>query len=353
MRGETRPAYDGPSMKGGRNNRRRLTLLALTVVGAALLWPASSQAFVACTVSGTELSVNLTADDDSVTFQRFGDQIAVLTGSSLDEYGDYGDYGYGGDTQILIPCSGGTPTVTSIDKVSVVQSPTAEFATVTVDQIAGSFSPGATPEADGTSEIEFGFKLPGRASIVLIGGTDASETFQTGTLPSGAPGVNINAGAEQPSSADPDVEAPGAREIVVFAQGGNDAVSSAGGPGFVGPLRSGFESADGGAGNDVLQAGPNGSGLDGEEGRDTLIGSPREDFFYGGPGKDKIAGGRGNDRIIAVDRKKDTIACGGGHRDNLIADVKDRATRCERVRRLRLPKRRRQLNFLQAALHLH
>jgi Ca2+-binding RTX toxin-like protein len=334
---------------GGRSSRRRLTLLALTVVGAALAWPASSQAFVACTVSGTELSVNLTADDDSVTFQRFGDQIAVLTGSSLDEYGD--DYGYGGDTQILIPCSGGTPTVTTIDKVSVMQSPSADFGTVTVDQIAGPFSPGATPEADGSPEIEFGLNLPGRDSIVLIGGTDASETFQTGTLPSGAAGVNMNAGAEQPAAADPDVEAPGAREIVVFAQGGNDAVSSAGGPGFVGPLRGGFESADGGAGNDVLLAGPNGSALDGEEGADTLIGSSREDFIYGGSGKDKIHSGRGNDRILSVDRKKDVVACGGGHRDNVIGDVKDHMTRCERVRRLRLPRHRRALDFSQAALH--
>ena len=336
-------------MRGGRRSRRRLTLLALTVVGAALAWPASSQAFVACSVSGTELSVNLTADDDSVTFQRFGDQIAVLTGSSLDEYGDYDDYGYG-ETQILIPCSGGTPTVANIDKVSVAQSPNADFGTVTVDQIAGSFSPGATPETDGSSEIEFGFKMPGRDSIVLIGGTDASETFQTGTLPSGAPGVNMNAGAEQPAAADPDVEAPGTREIVVFAQGGNDSVSSVGGPGFVGPLRSGFESADGGAGNDFLQAGINGSALDGEEGADTLIGSPREDFVYGGSGKDKIATGRGNDRIISVDRKKDAVACGGGHRDNVIGDVKDHLTRCERVRRLRLPHKR-SLDFTQAALH--
>jgi hypothetical protein len=241
-------------MRGGRATRRHLTLLALTVAGAALLWPASSQAFVACSVSGTELTVNLTADDDSVTFQRFGDQIAVLTGSSLDEYDDYG---YGGGTQILIPCSGGTPTVTSIDKVSVVQAPNADFGSVTVDQVAGSFSPGATPEGDGTSEIEFGFKLPGRDSIVLIGGTDASETFQIGTLPSGAPGVNMNAQAEQPASADPDIEAPGTREIVVFAQGGDDSVSGSGGTGFAGPLRNGFESSDGGLGNDLLVAGPN------------------------------------------------------------------------------------------------
>lgn len=336
-------------MRGGTAKRRRLTLLALTVAGAALLWPASSQAFVACSLSGTELTVNLTASDDSVTFQRFGDQIAVLTGSSLDQYSDYG---YGGETQILIPCSGGTPTVTNTDKVSVVQAPNAEFGSVTVDQVAGPFAPGATPEADGTSEIEFGFKLPGRDSSVLVGGSDASESIQIGTLPNGAPGVNMNAGAEQPATADPDIEAPGAREIVVFAQGGNDVVSNLGGPGFAGPLRNGFGSADGGTGNDILQAGPNGSALEGDEGADTLIGSSRQDFILAGSGRDKILAGGGNDRIITVDRKKDSIACGGGHRDNLLGDVKDRATHCELGRRIRLPKHTPPPDVVATALQL-
>src|SRR3954454_18788594 len=115
-------------MKGGRTIRRRLTLLALSLLGAALLWRASSQAFVACNLSGTELTVNMTADDDSVTFQRFGNQIAVLTGSSNNQYDDY----YGDQSQILIPCSGGTPTNENVNHVSVVQSPSAAFGSVTI-----------------------------------------------------------------------------------------------------------------------------------------------------------------------------------------------------------------------------
>jgi hypothetical protein len=339
------------SMKGGRLNRRRLTLLALTVVGGALLWPATSHAFVACSYSGGELTVNLTASDDSVTFQRFGDQIAVLTGSSLSVFGGYDDYG-DGETQILIPCSGGTPTVTNTDHIGVVQSPKAELGTVTIDESAGPFAPGATPEADGTSEIEFGLNLPGRLSSVGVMGSDAPETILIGALPSGAPGANLNAGDEQPASADADVEAPGARYFIADSAGGNDVVSGLGGPGLSGPLRTAFVIADGGAGNDLLQSGPLGAELEGDAGSDTVIGSPRKDFLEGGAGKDKIFAGHGSDRVYAVDRKKDYVVCGAGKRDYVVDDFVDRAIHCETGRQVRLRKHHPVPNAIPSAARL-
>jgi hemolysin type calcium-binding protein len=317
-------------MRGGNAKRRRLLLLALLLVCGALFFPASSQAFVACSSSGGELTVNLTADDDSVTFQRFGPQIAVLTGNSLDEYGGYD---YGDESQILIPCSGGTPTVDNTDHVSVLQSPGADLGSVAIDQSAGPFGPGATSESDGTSEIEFGVSLPGRLSELFVGGTDASEVFTIGTEPSGSPGVNMNAS----TSSDPDVEVASSRYIVVHAEGGNDLVTALGGPGFVGPLRGAFAIADGGLGKDVLLAGPNGSGFEGEEGHDRLVGSPREDFLEGGPGKDKILARGGNDDIDALDRKKDRVICGSGKRDRATVDTRDRIKGCERGRRITFP----------------
>jgi hypothetical protein len=318
-------------MRGGNAKRRRLLLLALPLVCGALFFPASSQAFVACSSSGGELTVNLTADDDSVTFQRFGPQIAVLTGNSLDEYGDYDDYG--GESQILIPCSGGTPTVDNTDHVSVLQSPGADFGEVAIDQSGGPLGPGATSESDGTSEIEFGLNLPGRLSEVFVGGTDASEVFTIGTEPSGSPGVNMNAN----TSSDPDVDVAGSRYVVVHAEGGNDSVTALGGPGFVGPLRGAFAIADGGLGKDLLTAGPNGSAFEGEEGQDRLVGSPREDFLDGGPGKDKILARGGNDAIDALDRKKDRVICGSGKRDRATVDHRDRIKGCERGRRITFP----------------
>jgi Ca2+-binding RTX toxin-like protein len=322
-------------MKGGRTTRRRLTLLALSLLGAALLWPASSHAFVACSLSGDELTVNLTANDDSVTFQRFGNQIAVLTGSSLDEYYDE-DY-YGGDSQILIPCSGGTPTNENVNHVSVIQSASTEFGSVTIDESAGPFAPGATPEGDGSSEIEFGLNLPGRLSAVGIKGTEGSESVQIGDLPSSAPGVNLNA-QEDGSSPDVDVEAPGARDFDLDVEGGDDSVTAMGGPGFAGPLRNGFILAQGGSGNDFLQSGPLGAALGGDQGRDVLIGSSRRDTLSGGTGKDKMFGGHGSDRMFAADRKKDLVICGAGKRDYVLDDLIDRSLHCERGRQLHLRK---------------
>ena len=330
MRAEVATTYDRITMRGGNPGLRRLSLLASALVCGVLLWPASSQAFVACSKSGTELTVNLTADDDSVSFQRFGSQIAVLTGTTLSEYDDYD---YEDSPQILIPCSGGTPTVDNIDHVGVVESPGADFGVVAIDQSAGPLGPGAATESDGTSEIEFTLTLPGRESGALIGGTDASEVFQMGRLPSGALGVNANAA----NSSDPEVEAVGAvGGFVVFAEGGNDVVSGLGGPGFVGPLHGTFDGGIGGPGNDLLIAGPvAGSALDGDEGRDRIVGSPRQDYISGGSAKDRIIAGRGNDRIIAVDRRKDRVICGGGKRDNAIVDFNDHVKGCERGARVR------------------
>ena len=318
-------------MRGGDARRRRLLLLALALVCGALVYPAGSQAFVACSSSGGELTVNLTADDDSVSFQRFGPQIAVLTGSSLDEYEDYDDYS--GESQILIPCSGGTPTVDNTDHVTVVQSPGADFGTVTVDQSAGPLGPGATAESDGTSEIEFTLSFAGRFSGPVVGGTDASEAFQMGMLPSGAVGVNMNSG----SSTDAEIEAVGASGVAVFAQGGNDLVTGLGGPGFAGPLRGALTGADGGAGKDLLVSGPPGSDMDGEEGKDRLVGSHREDEISGGSGKDRIIAGGGNDRVRAFDRKRDRVICGSGKRDQALVDLRDHVKGCERGARIRLP----------------
>ncbi len=307
---------------------RRLALLASALILGVLLWPASSQAFVACTKSGTELTVNLTADDDSVSFQRFGSRIAVLTGDVLDEYEDYDEGG-----EILIPCEGGIPTVEDIDHVSVIQSPDADFGDVAIDESAGPLGPGATGEADGRSEIEFDVSLPGRRSSLAIGGTDAPETFQMGTLPSGAAGVN----SDSLSSSDLEVVASGMREILVFAEGGNDLVTSMGGPGFVGPLRGVAGSADGGAGNDRLVAGPTGSGFEGGEGRDRIVGSGRRDFVEGGSGHDTILARGGDDFIFAFDRKKDRVICGAGKGDRATADMRDRVKGCEEGRRIAFP----------------
>lgn len=53
----------------------------------------------------------------------------------------------------------------------------------------------------------------------------------------------------------------------------------------------------GGAGDDRLEAGPTGSGLFGEGGADTLVGSPERDTLGGGDGADQLLAGDGDDYL--------------------------------------------------------
>jgi len=80
-------------------------------------------------------------------------------------------------------------------------------------------------------------------------------------------------------------------------------------------------------GDDTLNGGRGPDYLEGWSGSDILKGGAGTDFLYGdssnnpqnsssffaGAGKDEINGGPGDDFISAIDNKKDTISCGGGH----------------------------------------
>jgi hypothetical protein len=81
----------------------------------------------------------------------------------------------------------------------------------------------------------------------------------------------------------------------------------------------------------------------GTRGRDRLVGTRRRDwlrglggadYLRGAPNRDRLDGGSGNDTINARDGEVDTVRCGPG-RDRVVADRRDRLSRCERVRRLR------------------
>lgn len=94
----------------------------------------------------------------------------------------------------------------------------------------------------------------------------------------------------------------------------------------------------GGEGDDRVDGGerfspPGGARLDGQAGRDFVLGSRSGDSLSGGTGRDTIAGGRGNDSIRARDRERDTVTCGSG-RDRVSADRGDAVSSdCEVVSR--------------------
>jgi RTX calcium-binding nonapeptide repeat (4 copies) len=265
------------------------------------------------------VTVFLTAEDDSVVITRFGDQIAVVTGP-------------GGDGEVLVPCSGGTPTIANTDLVAVQQSPAAGFSLIAIDIRSGALAPGATPEADGTSEIEVSVSMAGDDSFLIVQATDAPETIQAGTTASGAAGLNLNAAGEP--TPDPDIELVAGALMFVSGGGGADTISGQGGSGFAGPLQTALLGAFGEGGRDLLVAGPAGALLSGGGNPDRLIGSDRRDYLQGGNGKDVLLAGRARDEVSAVDGRRERIRCGRG-KDEGVVDRKDNAKGCEDLRRVK------------------
>jgi Ca2+-binding RTX toxin-like protein len=79
----------------------------------------------------------------------------------------------------------------------------------------------------------------------------------------------------------------------------------------------------GGGGIDSLLGGIGGEYLDGDLGGDDLSGRGGHDTIVGGPGHDVLRGGKGNDFLSARDGEPDTISCGGGNNDYVVADLID------------------------------
>jgi hypothetical protein len=88
-------------------------------------------------------------------------------------------------------------------------------------------------------------------------------------------------------------------------------------------------------GNDVLRGRRGDDELLSGPGNDQLSGGPGNDKISGGPGGDEFSGGRGDDSINSADGVVERVNCGGGRRDRIRADRRDRLRGCERVRRVR------------------
>lgn len=293
----------------------RCLTLVLSMGLALVFWPGESQAAVTCAYSNGHLQVDLTADNDVATVTRSGPAIRVA------------DAFVGGGQAVT--CAGGTATVTDTDSVAIAQNPDTEDQKLNIDLKNGAFGPGATPEADGTSEIEFQLKMNSDADLALIG-TDAPDTFLIGLIAPAVVGINTNGAEAVP---DFDIQVTGTKDIAILGQGGADLIDGRGIPTTFGsrtflPL----ESLSGGEGDDRLLTGGIQSQISGGDGRDSLSGSQGPDVLTGGRGRDTIFSGKGKDSVFAVDHKRDRIQCGGG-RDHTVADPRDKLKRCETVTR--------------------
>jgi Ca2+-binding RTX toxin-like protein len=267
----------------------------------------------------------------------------TVTGDDTVEIGRYQD-------EILVNeflerpkrCRGGSPTVLNTDTINVTLGP-GLLASADVYLAGGPLAPGATPESTGASEIEI--RATARSGVIKIAGTRGADEYHWG--PGGVDaGLNLN--PRTSNDQDVDVTVVGRRGSMLVDGGpGNDRIIPA--PGWVGPASSIYSA--GGAGSDLLSAPQNvGSTLEGEAGKDRLLGGTLADDLYGGTGADYLEGGAGRDRLNggrgrdlllggsgrdafrSRDRNRDGVRCGPG-RDRVRADRRDRVRGCERIRR--------------------
>lgn len=206
-----------------------------------------------------------------------------------------------------IKCRPVKPTVTNTDTIVM---PTES----TIDMRGGSFAPGASPEADGSPEIEFEIGPSIDYPVQLLLG-DGDDHVTAGVVANRSLGFNLN-----PSTTDSDADillTPEKRKdlrsgnVTLRAGRGDDIIDAGGGAGFAARTKLGLGAFFGGPG------------------RDTIIGTGGYDLIAGGGGRDTIDAGRKADEIRTRDRSKDLVLCGPG-RDTLFRDRRDRGNGCER-----------------------
>lgn len=227
---------------------------------------------------------------------------------------------------------GATPTdCTPPD--TVIDSGPAQGATITTDEATFSFRgdpAGDTakfgckldsePFADCSSPKTFSSLADGSHTVSFraedaTGNQDptpATRTFTVDTAPPPPP----------PPPPPPDA-GPCAPSTRLGNEGSNELI---GGPGR--------DALTGAGGSDRLVGVGAADCLAGGRDADELLGGSGGDRIFTGPDRDEVDSGRGPDKVFANDGVRDTIDCGRGRRDTVIADDSDRVDEsCESVRR--------------------
>jgi len=210
------------------------------------------------------------------------------------------------------------PTVTNIDLITQHWRGGEQAYGPTIHLGGGLLVPGATPEDDGTAEIEIKASGSPKMSAFIVGGT-GEESIELGTLPSGRIGVNLNS-ADEPASADVDMTLPpdGIFGAGLFA--GNDRLDASGGSLLpASPAQVELFVRSMGTDADTVVAGAQG---------ENLVGGPGRDLIVGGEGGDQVGAGPGDDTVMVAGGGKDYVECGKGD-DSYAADKRDDIDHCE------------------------
>jgi RTX calcium-binding nonapeptide repeat (4 copies) len=261
-----------------------------------------------------------------------------------------------------VECEGRPATVDDIDRI--LFRPPGAGHQLTIEESAGPFAPGATPEPGG-DEIEIYARFPKRhpspdhltfPSVRVIG-TAGPDQMRIGRVGRDRTGINLDPAAD---GAHPDADviaySVSPAHYTLDALQGNDRLDSSGtAPEFDGPLPEGSVTLDGGPGDDLILGGPRRDIVRAGPGDDTIYTRGGDDVIdpgtgvdhaYAGPGDDRIStgGGReeggfdlysgeaGDDSIEAVDNERERILCGPGF-DHVAVDELDewQSPECERA----------------------
>jgi hypothetical protein len=322
-----------------------LLLPGLLAVAAAL--PASAGAATCSNLEqgapgapGNELVVGLGLRDGVVTLEPVDGRLRI---GRLDA----------DEPERLVACSGPAPTLTNIDLVTIRSPRRTLDAGLVLNLEEGPLGPGATPEADGGSEIEVRLLRTGRrlrtdsrrfsAQLDLrVLGSPAADSYSV-NVSRRLLSANLNASA---TDADADLTTAKPSFGSIAAGSGDDLVSTSLAPrtyfNVSGETGNDTLSAVrgsgrflGGEGNDVLTGAGAGDSLFGDEGADLILGKGGRDFVSAGAGQDIVAAGGGRDRVLSGgDGETDQVSCGGS-RDRFTADRADKLSGCEQ----RIPRR--------------
>jgi hemolysin type calcium-binding protein len=257
----------------GIRSIRRLAL-GTAITGAALgAVPALASAASTCTYGlGGPGGISLTATvvdgsgSQMLRVLRAGSFIAVQDGTAV--------------PRICTGPTGVRASVTNTDFVVIQGGGTTGTDRYIVDQRNGAFAPGATLEADGTSELETLIGTNDQPADLTVHGTNGHDTLRLGV------GGGVMIGLDS----DTDVRMIRARKVALFGNDGDDFLSGRGGsPAASPPPATTQLNIFGGAGNDTLvdAVGKGEDDLQGEAGDDTLFAvDGHRDVLRGGPGFD-------------------------------------------------------------------
>jgi hypothetical protein len=213
---------------------------------------------------------------------------------------------YGGD-RVLRRCEGGRPRTDRVDRIRMLSAAFDLFL------FGGPLGPGATAEADGTSEIEITIAAGdgGDMQVHTGGGADAVAAASTATGRSVFDLNPLAGGGDAELTLPAPAGSPTEASVVFWLGRGSDVADADGGE-LGEPLRTSLYVAGG-------------------HGPDELRGGPGDDAFLAGKGADTAVGDRGEDVFLLRDHHRDTARCGPG-RDEADSDRRDDVRGCGRFR---------------------